>query len=447
MKRSGIGVLLVVLLTACGLFSTPSPSPTPYLKATEDAIRAQVIATATAEAPVPGATFTVAAAPATDTATPEPLLTDTPVPAPTDTPTAAPEVAPTDTPAAPATPTALPASPTPTTYTLQPGDNLSGIAAKFGVTVEALAAYNDIHDPGKIFVGQVLEIPPADYVPPAPEPTATLALVAAQVVEVVDGDTIKVSIGGVIYTVRYIGMDTPETKHPNKPIEWMGPEAASANEALVGGQTVYLEKDVSETDQYGRLLRYVWLTDGRMVNEELVRQGYAQVSTYPPDVRYVDRFLRAQREAREAGRGLWEPEPTAIVEVAATPTPTQAPEPTATQPPVAGGRPNVQIVRIFYDGVVPRVESDEYVEIANLGDAAQDMAGWRINAGDPGQDFAFPEGFVLGPGQSCRLYTNEIHGDSCAGGTFGSGRAIWNNKGDCGYLYDAGGQIVSERCY
>ena len=68
---------------------------------------------------------------------------------------------------------------------------------------------------------------------------------------------------------------------------------------------MYLEKDVSETDRYGRLLRYVWLSDGTMVNATLVAEGYAQVFTYPPDVRYVDRFLGLQREARAENRGLW----------------------------------------------------------------------------------------------------------------------------------------------
>jgi len=123
----------------------------------------------------------------------------------------------------------------------------------------------------------------------------------AQVVRVIDGDTIEVSIGGKTYKVRYIGINTPETKDPQKGVEWMGPEAAAKNEELVGGKVVGLEKDVSETDRYGRLLRYVWVGD-LMVNAELVRLGCAQVSTYPPDVKYTDLFLQLQREAREAGR-------------------------------------------------------------------------------------------------------------------------------------------------
>jgi hypothetical protein len=100
---------------------------------------------------------------------------------------------------------------------------------------------------------------------------------------------------------------------------------------------------------------------------------------------------------------------------------------------------------IFYDGVVPRVESDEYAEIANTGNAPVNMGGWRLKAGGPGQDFVLPD-FELQPGQSCRVYTNEIHPESC-GFSFGWGRAIWNNKGDCGRLYDTSGEEVFEYCY
>jgi len=283
---------------------------------------------------------------------------------------------------------------------------------------------------------------------PTPQPSPSPERTEAEVVRVIDGDTIEVSIDGEIYKVRYIGIDTPETVHPEKPVEWMGPEASAANKELVGGKTVYLEKDVSETDKYGRLLRYVFLADGTFVNAELVRLGYAQVSTYPPDVKYQDLFLEMQREAREAERGLWGPtpvpEPTPTELPTQPPEPTVPPQPTATQPPPPGTG-DVVISYIFYDGVVKRVESDEYAQITNNGSAPVNLKGWHLNAGDPGQDFWFPD-FVIEPGQSCRVYTNEYHPDSC-GFSFGSGRAIWNNKGDCGYLYDASGALVSRYCY
>ncbi len=124
---------------------------------------------------------------------------------------------------------------------------------------------------------------------------------AARVARVIDGDTIVLAGGE---KVRYIGVDTPETVHPQKPVEFMGKEASAFNKALVEGKDIRLEYDVGRKDRYGRTLAYVYL-DTLFVNAELVRQGYAQVSTYPPNVKYVDLFVALQREARDAGRGLW----------------------------------------------------------------------------------------------------------------------------------------------
>jgi len=137
-------------------------------------------------------------------------------------------------------------------------------------------------------------------VPASPRP----ATVPANVTRVIDGDTIEVEIDGRLFKVRYIGMDTPETVHPTRGVEPFGREASDRNRQLVEGKTVYLEKDVSETDRYDRLLRYVWV-DGTMVNAVLVLEGYARVATYPPDVKYTEDFLELERGAREAGRGLW----------------------------------------------------------------------------------------------------------------------------------------------
>jgi micrococcal nuclease len=130
-----------------------------------------------------------------------------------------------------------------------------------------------------------------------------------QVVRVVDGDTIHVQLDGRIEKVRYIGVDTPETKHPVRGEEPGGREAAAVNRGLVAGKSVRLEPDVQLRDRHGRLLAYVWMkrTDGAevMVNAELVRLGYAQVMTVPPNVVHQSLFLRLQRDAREARRGLW----------------------------------------------------------------------------------------------------------------------------------------------
>ncbi len=119
--------------------------------------------------------------------------------------------------------------------------------------------------------------------------------------KVIDGDTIKLSNGQV---VRYIGIDTPETNHPRKGKECFGEEAKLANKKLVEGKKVRLEKDISETDRYGRLLRYVFV-DGLFVNEYLVKQGYAHARSYPPDVKYQEIFRQAEQYAREKRLGLW----------------------------------------------------------------------------------------------------------------------------------------------
>jgi len=149
------------------------------------------------------------------------------------------------------------------------------------------------------------QVPPTGTSQPDPTPERT----AARVVRVIDGDTIEVEIDTQEYRLRYIGIDAPETVKEDAPVEWIGPEASAANKALVTGKVVYLEKDISETDRYGRLLRYVFLADGTFVNGELVRQGYAQAITYAPDVKYQELLRALEREARDEGRGLWQPTP------------------------------------------------------------------------------------------------------------------------------------------
>ncbi len=122
---------------------------------------------------------------------------------------------------------------------------------------------------------------------------------------VIDGDTIEVWIGSSKEKVRLIGVDTPETKAPQEPVEPYGPEAALFTKKLVEGKSVRLEFDVQERDKYGRILAYVYLPDGTFVNAELLRKGYAKVLTIPPNVKYVDFFIKLERKAREEGRGMW----------------------------------------------------------------------------------------------------------------------------------------------
>ena len=133
---------------------------------------------------------------------------------------------------------------------------------------------------------------------PRPSPTA----IKARVERAVDGDTLKLAGGE---RVRLIGVNTPESVDPRRPVQAYGKEAAAFTARLVKGREVRLESDVEKVDRYGRTLAYVWLADGTFLNAVLVREGYAQVMTIPPNVRYADLFARLQREAREARRGLW----------------------------------------------------------------------------------------------------------------------------------------------
>lgn len=166
--------------------------------------------------------------------------------------------------------------------------------------------------------------PPAATAPASPAVTATAAITPspataperlsgspspagleeALVINVVDGDTIDVVIDGREFRVRYIGIDTPETVDPRRPVECFGREASQQNRELVEGKTIGLEKDVSETDRFGRLLRYVWV-NGEMVNARLVEEGYATASVFPPDVRHAELFAALEADARSQGRGLW----------------------------------------------------------------------------------------------------------------------------------------------
>ncbi len=121
----------------------------------------------------------------------------------------------------------------------------------------------------------------------------------------IDGDTIEVENNGQRLKIRYIGIDTPESVKPDTPIECYGKEASEFNRNLVLGKKLRLESDVTDTDKYGRKLRYVYLEDGRMVNEIILEEGYARLLTIPPNVKYVDKLREAEKKARENKRGLW----------------------------------------------------------------------------------------------------------------------------------------------
>jgi micrococcal nuclease len=262
--------------------------------------------------------------------------------------------------------------------------------------------------------------PPPDSQPP-PDSTPTSEIT---VTRVIDGDTIEVDIEGVLYTVRYIGIDTPELDDERPEFCALAQEATRYNRQLVEGQEIRLEKDVSETDHYGRLLRYVYVGD-TFVNAELVSAGLAWAEAYPPDTKYQDVFDEAESEAMLAKIGIWQEE--------------EIPLPIFVE--------NVQITDIFYDGLVPNVESDEYVEITNLGDQPQNLLGCVLVDIDEGYpSFTFLD-YTLQPGESVRVYTNEYHPE-WGGFSFESPSAVWNNsEPDTAALYDNQGNELSRMSY
>jgi len=148
---------------------------------------------------------------------------------------------------------------------------------------------------------------PSPTVDPVAYPLQPPDTVAAQVVGVVDGDTLDVALDGGTERIRLIGVDTPETKDPRKPVQCFGVEAAAEAQRLLEGQTVQLEEDLSQgsRDRYGRLLRYVWLPDGKLFNLELISGGYAHEYTFDEPYTYQAVFKQAAADARERGWGLW----------------------------------------------------------------------------------------------------------------------------------------------
>lgn len=133
----------------------------------------------------------------------------------------------------------------------------------------------------------------------------------AKVLRVVDGDTLQIQFEGQKERLRLIGVDTPETVAPNRPVGYYGEEASKYTKQALENKTIYLEFDVQQRDKYGRLLAYIWTEPDpvfeKCFNAHLVYEGYAQVMTVPPNVKYKDEFLILEQSAREHNRGLWAP--------------------------------------------------------------------------------------------------------------------------------------------
>ncbi|MCL5999859.1 MAG: thermonuclease family protein, partial [Chloroflexi bacterium] len=150
----------------------------------------------------------------------------------------------------------------------------------------------------------------------------------ARVTRIAAGDSIEVLISGTGFTIGYLGVDAPDPATAKAKAQCYGAQALAFNTRLVKGQTLRVEREVSDFDANGRLLRWVFLPDGRLVNEEIVKGGYALATTLTPDSKYRERLAAAQQAAQAARRGMWGACP-ALVQSTATPAvvPEAAPEP------------------------------------------------------------------------------------------------------------------------
>jgi endonuclease YncB( thermonuclease family) len=226
----------------------------------------------------------------------------------------------------------------------------------------------------------------------------------ATVTEVIDGDTIIVLLeDGNTYSVRYIGIDTPEREMP------FFAEPYKANSEMVLHKEVILIKDVSETDQYGRLLRYV-VVGNIFVNLELVKAGFAQAMRYAPDIACADVFSSVEQETRASQIGIWQA--------------TQTPEPSASQ-----------VIIILVN------KREEFVDIQNVGNIDIDLSGWNL-VSERGHQECYLSG-VIKPGEILRVWA----GNAKEGGFgCGYGSPIWNNsEPDPAVLYNAQGVEVSRK--
>jgi endonuclease YncB( thermonuclease family) len=245
------------------------------------------------------------------------------------------------------------------------------------------------------------------------------------VVEVVDGDTLDIEHGTVVLTVRLIGINAPERG------ECWADEADAALTELVAGGEVWLEVDVSDRDDFGRLLRYVYNERGEDVGERLLEQGAAIARSYPPDTANDERYAAAQDAAAAAGRGLWAPDACSPSRLA----------------PVAAIPPSIGIdIRADADGDDNLNLNDEWVRFSNTGVAPLDLTGWTVKDESATHRYVFTT-FELAPGTSVTLRTG--CGVDSATELFwcNEDSAVWNNSGDTVFLLDPAGNIVATLRY
>ncbi len=382
-----------------------------------------VPATTVVNSPVP--TWTPASYPGPETFTPSPTNSATPVTGTTSTP----NLTLTETKTATAGTTAYPG---PVTSTLSTSPTLTPTGTLATSTPSPTAT---IFDPSEQTpLPFVVTIVPTRT--PVPSPTAVSLAVSNWCVpwntksqfvlikKVIDGVTVEIEVDGEIFQVRYIGVDLP-AQVGTVAYE----QALEFNRSLVEGKWATLIEERSDLNLQGQYVRYV-LAGGKFINHELVRMGLAIAQSYPPDVSCDSLFAEAESLAKAAQVGVWA--------ALAAPTRTLVPSPTS---PITSGD-----VRVVY--IEPRGEGwqdpEEFVEIRNYSSFTIQLQGWSLSD-TKGHKFIFPD-LILKSGGYCRIYTNLYSPETC-GLSYYSLSAIWDDAGDCAYLRDQFGNLVSQLCY
>ena len=257
---------------------------------------------------------------------------------------------------------------------------------------------------------------------PAPKTTRPETATAGQefvVVSITDGDTIRVIVDGVEERLRLIGINAPEGG------ECMAAEATALMTTLLTGKTVRLESDVSNRDQFDRLLRYVYVDDV-FVNEVLVRQGLALARRYEPDTGQAELLQAAQTRGEGESLGMWAPDACGV--------------------PATG---DIRVGAIHYDadGNDNDNLNDEWAEISNVGPSSVDLTGWVVKDESASHRYSFPFGFMLPAGTTVRLYTG--CGDDTDTSLYwcNTRSAVWNNSGDTVFILDPSGNIINSKSY
>jgi micrococcal nuclease len=232
-------------------------------------------------------------------------------------------------------------------------------------------------------------------------------LIPATLIRIIDGDTLEVTLEGKTETVRLIGIDAPEAGEP------YSTQAADALESMFAGQEIHLEFDVEERDQYGRVLAYVYASDGnyyQMAQEPLLIYGLAAAYTVPPNVAYAETFEFMQDLAQSWSQGMWE----------------------------GLAPPPLELVDVHYDAAGDDNQNlnDEWLELRVL--LSGSLVGYAVED-ETGHRYKFPDR-VFQEGQTFRLYTGSGT-DSQSALYWGSASAVWDNDGEAIYVRDAQGYV------